>query len=172
MKEAIGGSWIYLIVLLFIGVFTCFVSVSTNYSRCYRIKDEIITTIEHYHGINENTTNRINEYLRGIGYSSTGDCPSDGTCWFRFDTSSSAPIGYGANANYCISKTSLKTKNDEGIVNGPIGHPESAYYKVTVFFRLDWPIFRQFFNIKITGETAIIFMPKNEFDVVTNNECR
>lgn len=172
MKEAIGGTWIYLIVLIFITVFTCFVSVTTNYSRCYRIKDEIITTIEQYHGVNENTIKKINSYLKGIGYSATGNCPDDGTCWFKFSTSSdSGPGGYGSNTNYCISKTDVVSTNSSGIANGPIGHPESAYYRVTVFFRLDWPIFRQVFNIKITGETAIIFMPRNEFDAVANNEC-
>ena len=133
MKEAIGGTWIYLIVLLFIGVFTCFVSVTTNYSRCYRIKDEVITSIEHYHGVNENSIGKINEYLKGIGYSATGQCPQeDGSCWFRF------------------------SKNKD----------------VVVFFRIDWPVFRQIFNIKISGETAIIYMPRNEFTEVSENKCR
>lgn len=174
MKEAIGGTWIYLIVLLFIGVFTCFVSVTTNYSRCYRIKDEVITSIEHYHGVNENSIGKINEYLKGIGYSATGQCPQeDGSCWFRFSKNKDdGPVGYGFDTNYCIAKTDVRTKNSSGMVNGPIGHFESAYYKVVVFFRIDWPVFRQIFNIKISGETAIIYMPRNEFTEVSENKCR
>ncbi len=170
MKEAIGGAWIYTIVLIFIAVFTCFISVSTNYSRCFRIKDEILTTIEMYHGINEQTITKINDYLKGIGYASTGTCPDDGTCWYRFSTNSNNRIaGYGQKVNYCLAKTSVI---EPGGANGPIGHIESAYYKVVVFFKLDWPILRQFFNINIAGETSIIYMPKNEFDQVTENKCR
>ena len=46
------------------------------------------------------------------------------------------------------------TKNK---ISGVIGHPESAYYSVAGFFRLDWPILNSFFNINITGETSIIY---------------
>lgn len=95
MKEAIGGTWIYVIVLAFIALFTCFVSVSTNYSRCFKIKDEILTTIEIYHGLNQQSVTRINDYLTGIGYSSEGNCPNDGNCWYGFSTSNdNGPSGY------------------------------------------------------------------------------
>ena len=62
MKEAIGGTWLFGIVLTFVVLFTTFISLSTNYSRCFRIKDEIITTIEHYNGVNEKSLKYINEF--------------------------------------------------------------------------------------------------------------
>jgi len=163
MKEAIGGTWIYGIVLLFITVFTCFVSVSTNYSRCFKIKDEIILTLEHYHGINEKSIKTINEYLTGIGYSSTGKCPDDGNKWYKFSAAdANRTTGYGGNTNYCITKHNVVSRNaNTQVINGPIGHPDSAYYGVVVFFRLDWPIFRQFFNITISGETGMVYLPKD-----------
>ncbi len=42
MKEAIGGTWLFTLVIAFLAVFTTFVSITTNYSRTYKIKDEII----------------------------------------------------------------------------------------------------------------------------------
>lgn len=166
MKEAVGGTWLFGIVIVFIALFTCFVSVTTNYSRCYKLKDEVLMTIEHYHGINENSVKTINEYLKGIGYSSTGECPNDGECWIGFNLSNSnINNSYAANNNYCISKHPIISKNDDEITSGPVGHPESAYYGVTIFFRLNWPIFQSFFNIGITGETSIIYLPKDYSEV-------
>lgn len=159
MKEAIGGYWIYGIVLLFIVFFTTFVSVSTNYSRCYRIKDELVLNIEHYKGINQNSIDAIKEYLNGIGYSAEGKCPEDGSSWHKFSLGNNT---YASSTNFCISKHVVIAKNDDGMTNGPIGHPESAYYSIAVFFRLDWPIFRQFFTITISGESSIIQMPKDD----------
>ncbi len=160
MKEAIGGTWIYGIVLVFIAVFATFVSVSTNYSRCFRIKDEIVLMIEHYKGVNEQSTEAIYNYLSGIAYNSTGKCPEDGGEWEGFTLDGSA-TGYGTgDAAYCIQKHDLVTRtSNTAVADGPIGHPERAYYSVAVFFKLDWPILRQIFTITISGETAVVQLP-------------
>lgn len=182
MKEAIGGAWIYLIVLAFIAVFTCFVSVTTNYSRCYRIKDEIISTIQYYKGVNEDSINKINEYLNGIGYSATGDCPDDASidtsCWHRFNMGSTSIDSYGSGTNYCIAKHSIVSKGvdtsgstPQYTIKGPIGHVNSAYYYVAVFFKLDWPVLRSIFKITITGETSLIYLPDDRYDALDNNGC-
>ena len=182
MKEAIGGAWIYLIVLVFIAVFTCFVSITTNYSRCYRIKDEIINTIQYYRGVNEDSIGKINEYLNGIGYSATGDCPEDASinsaCWHRFNTGSKDIDRYGSGTNYCIAKHSLVntgvTSSDGTVsstIKGPIGHVNSAYYYVAVFFKLDWPVLRSIFRITTTGETSLIYLPEDGYDIMTDDVC-
>ena len=151
-------------VLVFIAVFATFVSVSTNYSRCYRIKDEIVLTLEHYKGINSDSLNTINSYLQGIGYGGAGECPEDGANWHAFSAGQAyARSGYGSTTNYCIAKHTIISKNEDGsAINGPIGHPESAYYGVSVFFVLDWPILRDVFTITISGESSIVQMPKDD----------
>ncbi len=162
MKESIGGTWLFGIVLTFVVLFTTFISLSTNYSRCFKIKDEIVTTIEHYNGVNKNTINRINEYLSGIGYSSTSNCPTDDSnCWYGFKIGNVSSMGK-KNVNYCISKHTINKGFDKDgdtvtNINGPIGHPRSAYYQVAVFFKLNWPIISSVFSIEISGETSIIY---------------
>lgn len=162
MKEAIGGTWIFGLVITFLALFTTFVSVSTNYSRVYKIKDEILLTIERNHGINQQTLATINSYLRGLGYSSTGECPDNDACWNAFSINDDdRVVGYGSNTNYCIKKHVVNKKYKEGDAiqtTGPIGNPESAYYEAVVFFRIDWPILNRFFNIKISGETSTIYL--------------
>ena len=179
MKEAIGGTWIFGMVITFLALFTTFVSVSTNYSRCYKIKDEVLLAIERAHGINEDSVNSINKFLKGTGYSSVGKCPDDGNCWFSFNINESYSSGSyrpagDRNTNYCLAKYMI-TRNtsdaDNRVIytNGPVGHPESAYYGAVIFFRLEWPILRSMFSIDISGETSIIYLV-NDFDEV-NEKC-
>ncbi len=174
MKESIGGTWLFGIVVTFVVLFTSFISLSTNYSRCFRIKDEMIATIEHYNGINEKSISRINTYLNGIGYGTTGNCPdgnspgedgfaTDGT-WYGFvKNNNSNFIASKENVNYCIQKVTIvepycvNDTSKEVSINGPIGHPRSAYYQVLVFFALDMPILRSLFNVNISGETSVVY---------------
>lgn len=182
MKEAIGGTWLFGIVLTFVVLFTTFISVSTNYSRCFKIKDEILTTIEHYNGVNKSTISKINDYVNGIGYSSTGNCPTDDNeCWYGFKIGINDRSVGRKDVNYCISKhtitkpyqaqyDSVKDRYYVTDIDGPIGHPRSAYYQVIVFFKLNWPILNSIFNLKISGETSIIY---NWVDIteIHNDRC-
>lgn len=184
MKEAIGGTWLYGIVLVFVVLFTTFISISTNYSRCFRLKDEIITTIEHYNGVNYKSINTINEYLNGIGYASTGDCPentSEEETWYGFMNSTTCSKDGTCNSsttkdvNYCIKKFTIVKRacltDDKKVdVTGAIGHPRSAYYQVVVFFKLNWPIINSLFNIHISGETGIIYN-WNDQAIIPNKSC-
>ena len=63
MKEAIGGTWLFGIVITFIVFFTTFISFSTNYSRTFKVKDEVITIIERHKGVNDNTIIYINKKI-------------------------------------------------------------------------------------------------------------
>ena len=52
MKEAVGGTWLFGIVITFIVFFTTYISMSTNYAKSFKVKDEILLTIEHFKGVN------------------------------------------------------------------------------------------------------------------------
>ncbi len=178
MKESIGGTWIFVLVISFLALFTTFVSVSTHYSRCYKIKDEILLALERGHGINTDSIRAINDYLGSLGYSATGKCPEDGNCWAHFTIGDESP-NWSGKANYCITKYQVTARNsttgDDSTgkpviyTDGPVGHPEAAYYGVVVFFRLEWPIFRDMFSINISGETSILYLV-NDFDEI-NDKC-
>jgi hypothetical protein len=152
VKEAIGGSWLFMIVITFLAIFTTFVSATTNYSRTYKIKDEIVQDIEYYRGVNKESIDKINNYIKGIGYTSKNSCPDDGDKWMAFSTQGNpgnyySVTPYSGQANYCIKK--IKT-----VKQCETYGPSNAYYKVVVFFRIDWPVFRTIFNVKVAGETA------------------
>ena len=42
-----------------------------------------------------------------------------------------------------------------------IGHPRSYYYTVIVFFKIDFPILGNIFNLDVQGETSTINLPND-----------
>lgn len=160
MKEAIGGSYLFILVIVMVAVFTSYVSLATNYARCYKIKDEIINTIEAEGGVSKEAIKKINLYLKNIGYrSSAPDCRdmSDkhfkyaGTTTLKFSIDNDNGNVTGMDANYCISKTPTSGRTVY------TGHPKkSGYYTVTVFFQLSLPVFGNMFLIPLSGETATL----------------
>ncbi|MBQ4031110.1 MAG: hypothetical protein II625_05080 [Bacilli bacterium] len=165
MKEAIGGSWLYTLVIVMIALFTTFVSVTTNYTRAYKIKDQLISIIERNKGVTTDTLTQINSYLNSLGYTSTGVCPSAKYHGFSRVDNNGTSESYADQANYCIYKRVItcraKTVGNEVITfSGQNGYNTipRAYYGVVAFFRLDWPILRQVIHLELSGETSIIYL--------------
>lgn len=184
MKEAIGGTWLFGIVIFFIILFATIISVSLNWSRAFKIKDEIINEIEKNHGFTNKAQEAVNEYIGDIGYKSTGDCDAlndkYNAVFQGFSTSSSLTNKYNGarGTNYCIASHDLVTRqishyelygeivdfcgayDEKGVMvneSGSTGHPSSAYYTVVVFFKLDMPIIGSIFGLDISGETATVY---------------
>jgi len=160
MKEAIGGTWLFGIVIVFIVFFTTFISFSTNYARVFKVKDEVLTIIERYKGVNSSSVKKINDRLSNIGYSGKGKCvDTSGEQSYYSDHYSKwlgcngdeEPIINSNKSNYCIRKYVISSDDI-----GPTGHPRSAYYQVVVFFELDWPVVGSLFNTRVDGETSVI----------------
>lgn len=161
MKEAIGGTWLFGIVITFIVFFTTFISFSTNYARVFKVKDEVLTIIERYKGVNASSVAKINERLSGLGYSGKGKCVDNSgekssstknySRWLGFNHGGGDPIKNSNRSNYCIRRYLISSGT-----TGPIGHPTSAYYQVVVFFELDWPVVGSLFNTRVDGETSVI----------------
>ena len=152
MREAIGGTWIFSIVIVFIVLFTSFLAISVNYSKAFKVKNGIINIIEKKEGVSDSTVAEISDYLNSVGYLVYSSCPD-----YVSSQSSEGAHGFEAsNTNsrkfkYCIAKTED--------TNGNI---KKTYYKVTVFFRVDLPIMGEIFTFPVTGETKPIYFPKND----------
>ena len=178
MKEAIGGTWIFTIVIVMISLFTAFVSISTNYSRTFKVKDKIIAILEDKRGINYTSIARINEELNRIGYNSTGKCIPDnlpvyaqntGT-WYGFSRNNDHSV-VGENSgqiNYCIKVTDTDKVSASGVSSGAIGHPARSYFTVMVFFKMDFPVLREVFALQISGETSQITNAVVDSNIVGN----
>ena len=53
MREAIGGTWIFQIVIFFILLFTGYMCMSINHSKAFNVKNTIIKEIERAEGVSK-----------------------------------------------------------------------------------------------------------------------
>lgn len=170
MKEAIGGSWLFTLIITLLAFFTCFISISTNYTRTYNIKDKIVSIVTNRRGINKTAITQINKELREIGYGGTGTCPNDSGCWYGFNKNNDNGISsYASEVHYCIKQNVVVSLRDDGTTSGAIGHPAQNYYSVAVFFDIDMPVVGEIFKLTVEGETSVINLPDDS--LITNKSC-
>jgi len=147
MRESIGGAWILGIVMTFIVLFASFLAISINYSKAFKVKNNVVDLIEKNEGMTEKTVKEIYGYLNTQGYILKGKC-SPGYTGFEMNGEATNPN----SSLYCVKKEDI---SDTAL--------DKAYYSVEVFFRLDLPIFGELFTFKVTGETMSIYFAEDEY---------
>lgn len=148
MREAIGGTWIFQIVIFFILLFTGYMCLSINHSKAFNVKNEIVKAIEREEGSSlvrdDPAIKKIVEYLKKTSYRTIGNCDTkNGFIGFNREGEIDS-----RNSSFCIKK--------EDVTNGSSDMPDMSYYRVVVFYQLDLPIFRSVFQFKVSGDTKII----------------
>ena len=169
MREAIGGTWLFQIVIVFILLFTGFLCLSINRSKAFNVKDQIIQTIQSYNGIDltdeysegdESPLADIVSYISANSYRTTGMVPapekvgSDTVSYVCYDRS-----GRIVNSNpvFCIAPIHV---DSEGCASGETCFnelPDMVYYRVVVYYQLDLAIFLVVFNFRVVGDTKTLF---------------
>lgn len=79
MRQSIGATWILQLVIVFMLIFVGFLALSINYTKAFRIKNEVLSIIEKYEGISSGEKGSIaiiNNYLRHNNYQTMGTCES------------------------------------------------------------------------------------------------
>ena len=145
MKESIGGISLFNIVIVFVMVFTGYISLTINYSKrtpssvassgnnCYNFKDQIV------------------DYFKETNYTSVGRCDDD---WYGYSRSGEL-LGLGSKkAAFCIKAIEAHATSEL---------PDAVYYKVKMFYHLDLPVINRFWNFTVEGETTRVYAP-NECD--------
>lgn len=173
MREAIGGTWIFQIVIFFILLFTGYMCLSINHSKAFNVKNEIVKAIEREGGVdlqdptNDPAIQQIVEYLKKTSYRTTGKCEdikdkhgNITTMYYRFDRNGK-PVNN--NPAFCIG---MQTKP-----NGDGDLPDMSYYRIVVFYQLDLPIFRSVFNFKISGDTKLL-SHTNGYRITPDKMCQ
>ena len=162
MREAIGGTWLFNLVIFFILLFAGYMCLSINYSKAFNVKDKIVNEVERNGGIknfgnkNDNALHNISEYMKKVGYRTKGKCDKD-----LFED------GYGCDRDgkcvdfnpntlyaYCIKEITYD-KAYTGSVPGEFVY--LSYYQMQVFYHLDLPVIRSVFNFNIKGDTKMLY---------------
>ena len=176
MREAIGGSWILSIVVVFIFLFLFFLTYSINYTRAFNTKNEIINYIEHSEGftqwnncgisnqdpntidfdkkcgdknikISDTVQARAYTLIRNTGYDYDGISVADCT---RQDTKGHL----FEEGGYCIVKVCQSPNNKE----------QNTSYKVSTFISMKLPILGLGLNIPVSGQTRTIYYDKSNYE--------
>lgn len=154
MRETIGGTWITQLVIIFMFVFVAFLALSMNYSKAFRVKNEVLDFVEKNEGITNNSIWFINNYLINSGYKTMGHCENGSygvselklrdISYTRIDDSNKRRKYY-----YCITKVRSSATNFKN----------RAYYKVKLFFKFNLPVMGDIFTFKIDGQTKDVIYP-------------
>ena len=158
MREAIGGTWLTQLVIVIMFIFVAFLALSINYSKAFRVKNEVISIIEKKEGITQNNNANgsiflINKFLANNGYNTVGKCEVGSYGFLTNNVTATLIDNRNKNNkyNYCISKTKSITTN----------FPNRSYYKVKLFFKFNLPIVGDVYTFKVDGETKDITFPKD-----------
>jgi len=162
MKESIGGTQIFLIVVTLVLLFTGIMAFTINRSNAFAVKDQLVSIIESANGfdmsaeivpgtsITDDTLEKVVEALNHNSYRQKGNCPSavSGTEVASFQRNGSRTIGTNA-ASFCIVRVNAG--------NMAPGTASGYYYQIIVFYTLDLPVIKEIFNFKAVGETKALY---------------
>ena len=157
MKEAMGATWIFTIVLTFIILMTAYLAISVNYAKAFKIKSYIVSSIEENNGqgYTEDLGREIDTYLTAQGYAVKGSCPKylkldrDTSTWERIDKIQ--PDNYDEEkCGIGIYRSPVSTANDDIEAN-------RYYYRVVAFFKFDLPVVNFLTTFNVSGETRYVY---------------
>lgn len=142
MRQSIGGSWLIGLMVLFILLFAGYIILTIDYNKSVRVKNEAVTLIEKYEGLNEESITLVNNYLMGVGYSTTGKCGvQDGLYGaISLESNELEEVEEGQNYYYCVKKYK--------------GANTTYYYQMSLFYRFTLPVLGDTSRFTIQGSTS------------------
>ena len=139
MRESISESWTIQIVAAFILLFVAFFALIISYSKCFKVKNEVVSIIEKYEGLTADSEKIIKEYLVSTNYKGYGNCPT--TDILESNYKGYEEVNTGSNKyKYCI-KANL-------VSNGTL-----VNYEVVLFYSFYIPVFGNIATFEVKGTT-------------------
>ena len=152
MRQTIGATWIFQLVIIFTLIFAAYIALTINFSKSFRVKNEVLSIIEKSQGMTYDGVKLINGYLQSTGYHAFGKCAFQESA-VVYGVTSLDPVSpkvermqEGKEYYYCFSKFSnyhdyFKTR---------------GYYRVTLFFKFDLPVLGDIYSFNVDGQTSEI----------------
>jgi len=131
MRDAIGGTLVFQIIMVFIVIFISIMAIGMNFATTFRVKNQVVHMLEQYETY-DNAKDYITEYLSNVKY---------------YDGGSEA---IKVDNSICLNKTSNYCVREAVAENG------GYYYIVTVYVVFDFPVIGKFIQSPVTGQTAIL----------------
>ena len=174
MRESIGGTWTMQIVIVFILFFVAFITLTINYTRAFKVKNEVINIIEREEGFTYSGSQNMDDgagareliasYLTNNNYSATGRCPVG---WVGVKSIAIADADVDTNYEvidennkrnkyyYCLDKIQVPIKD---VANANLyNYNTRSYYKVRLFFKFSIPVFGDLTTFNVEGESNEVY---------------
>lgn len=157
MRDAIGGSVVIAIIVVFVVLVLSYLAFNVNYTKAFRMKNKIIATYEEFDGncngsidVPDDSTCQgiIAKYAKEIGYTPTNlVCP--GSPW------------KAAGRYYCYKEVTVSQRTDA--TKSVNEYKDKKYYKIGTIISIDIPIVKNlipFSMFQITGDTKSFLVKK------------
>lgn len=162
MRQSIGGIWLYGLIITFVLLFVSFLTITLNYTKAFRVKNEVLSILEREEGLTSRTVTSdlgavqlINNYLTNNGQRAMGACDDGWLGAKSLELSDSAIVleqaVKGKKYYYCVKK--FDNYSDVST------EKYRAYYKIRIFLKFELPVFADLFTFGINGETNEIRYP-------------
>ncbi len=159
MRQAIGTTWILQLVIIFMLIFVAFLALTINYTKAFKIKNELVSMIEKYEGIGDGGSTGamriIDNYLIYNNYTVQGACEEGkeyGVTNLSNHTMESARKG--RKYYYCVRK----------INTSKVSTPNRSKYGVRIFFHFSLPVIGDLFTFSVEGTTIDITNPIKDIE--------
>ena len=148
MRDAIGQVFALQIILAFVLLINGYMAYSVNYTRAFRVKNQIVTFIEQYEGpYNEEAIEKINDYIDQMAY----DVNNQQMLNFQNNNSGAECPGY---KGWCYVEHNVSVASGDGERNG-------KYYTIVTFVNIDIPVVNEILGLgnflQVSGETRTIY---------------
>lgn len=141
MRHAIGQTFLYNLVILFLFIIAFVLVGSLSYSKGFKAKNEIVSIIEKHRGYDTETIKTIDEALRDSGYRARSVFRHK-TCPTPKEESSKVLLEESVNYPYCV----YESVTERGV-----------YYSVIVYIRFEIPILSGLLEFQVKGDTRTIY---------------
>lgn len=144
MRDAFGGIVNLSMIVIFLVLVCGYLAFNVNYTKAFRVKNYVITSLEQYEGNCASGTDcstKINNYIRQIGYNAPD-----------FDLRDE---GYTCVEGYCYKEFEA-SNSSEGVSE----NNRKVYYKVVTQINIDIPIINKIMPalkvFQVSGDTKLI----------------
>lgn len=165
MRQTIGSTWIYQLVILFILIFVSFLVLALTYSKNFKNKNEVLNIIEKYEGVTADSVAIMNNYLNYNGYKTVGRCPQgEGTWIASTDLQSTTLVKANANQKYfyCLKKVN----STKPTTTGKSTPSNTIFYEVVLFYKFNVPVIQSVATFTVNGVTSDIISHKDLYDKI------
>lgn len=162
MKEAFGGVFSLEFIIVFLLLLMGILAFSVNYTKAFRVKNEIRSIIQKNEGLTKSATDDIENYMDTVNYTQ-----SEGfNQWCKANELEVCRTGKGSFCYSVHTSDKYGTRDGENI---------AAYYTIYTFVDINIPVLNNLLPFtagifSVTGETSLIYTGETPTIMDMNND--